>query len=61
MEFDKKSKKRKSRHGKKGDKSPPGPNDLIKHYKVNYCYLVFYVATMAANGICVAWTTGGNN
>ena len=36
-------------------------NELIKNYKVNLKFLIFYVFIMAANGIGVAWTTGGNN
>ena len=36
-------------------------NALIKKFKLNYGYLILYVTTMALNGICVAWTTGGNN
>lgn len=36
-------------------------NELIKHFKVNYKFLVFYVVTLALNGMSVAWTTGGNN
>ena len=33
----------------------------IVKFKVNYMYLALYVITLSLNGICVAWTTGGNN
>ena len=35
--------------------------DLIPEFKANHMYIVFFVLTMGVNGICVAWTTGGNN
>jgi hypothetical protein len=28
---------------------------------VNVSYILFYVSLLSLNGICVAWTTGGNN
>lgn len=40
----------------------PDANDgLIKEYKVNWRFLILYVCSIAINGICVAWTTGGAN
>ena len=36
-------------------------SDIIKHYKINKFYVFFYALTIGINGICVAWTTGGNN
>lgn len=41
--------------------SKKGKNVLIPEYKVNKWYIVLYIFTMGINGICVAWTTGGNN
>lgn len=35
--------------------------DLIPKFKVNYWFLVLYILSIGCNGICVAWTTGGNN
>jgi hypothetical protein len=35
--------------------------DLIPKFKVNYWFLVLYIFSIGCNGICVAWTTGGNN
>jgi hypothetical protein len=40
--------------------SSPSPS-LIQEYKVNKLFILLYIITMGANGICVAWTTGGNN
>ena len=53
--------KKKKKNAMKNDKKDNNQNQLIKNYKVNYGYLVFHVATLAANGVSVAWTTGGNN
>ena len=36
-------------------------NELIKNFKVNYKFILLYSLTIGINGICVAWTTGGNN
>ena len=33
----------------------------IPKYRVNHCFLLLFIFTMGINGICVAWTTGGNN
>ena len=33
----------------------------IPRYKVNSGILMLYVVGVALNGICQAWTTGGNN
>ena len=34
---------------------------MINEFAVNHSYLIFCVFTLALNGLCVAWTTGGNN
>lgn len=36
-------------------------SENIEKFKVNLWYLTFFVLVMAANGISVAWTTGGHN
>ena len=63
MDFDQKSKKRKNGNENKMPVKDDNKNSnqLIKKYKVKYSFLIFFVITMAANGISVAWTTGGNN
>lgn len=33
----------------------------IAKFKVNRAFLVLYILTLSLNGICVAYTTGGNN
>ena len=35
--------------------------ELIPRFKVNKSFLVFYLLSISCNGICVAWTTAGNN
>jgi len=35
--------------------------ELIPKFKVNTGYLLLYLFSIGCNGICVAWTTGGNN
>ena len=40
---------------------PQRKNVLIPEYKVNKWFIVLYIFTMGINGVCVAWTTGGNN
>lgn len=39
------------------DPAPQGQG----RFKVNYGYLMLYVATLGINGICVTWTTCGSN
>ncbi len=34
---------------------------LIKDFKVNTPYLLFYILSIGLNGACVCWTTAGNN
>ena len=36
-------------------------SNVIHEFKVQKLFLFFYILTLAINGICVAWTTGGNN
>ena len=43
------------------EKQTSSSPNLIPKYKVNNWFIRLYILTMAANGICVAWTTGGNN
>jgi len=43
------------------DKNEQDGFQLIKKFKVNWYFLIFYTFTICANGINVAWTTGGNN
>lgn len=33
----------------------------MSSYEINHAYVLFYVVTMAITGVCVAYTTGGNN
>ena len=40
---------------------PTDEETLIPWFKINYCFLIFYVLSIGCNGICVAYTTGGNN
>ena len=42
-------------------KPAKGSHGLIPEFEVNRRYLLLFVLTMGINGICVAWTTGGNN
>jgi hypothetical protein len=35
--------------------------ELIPEFEINKKYVLLFVLTMGINGICVAWTTGGNN
>ena len=36
-------------------------NTLIKDFRVNKPYLIFYVLTIGLSGACMCWTTAGNN
>jgi hypothetical protein len=36
-------------------------SNSFTNFDVNSAYIFFYVLTMAINGVCVAYTTGGNN
>ena len=36
-------------------------NTLIKDFKVNKGFLVFYVLSIGLSGACMCWTTAGNN
>jgi hypothetical protein len=40
---------------------PSKKNNLIPQFKVNKWFIMLYIMSMGINGICVAWTTGGNN
>ena len=60
-ELSKKSKKRDIQIDFSPDKSNSSSQPEITKYKVNMSFIILYILTMAANGICVAWTTGGNN
>ena len=33
----------------------------IKQFKINWGFLILYICSIAINGICVSWTTGGAN
>ena len=33
----------------------------MPQYKVSKSFIALYLASLGVNGICVAWTTGGNN
>ena len=61
IELSKKSKKRDIQIDFSPDKSNSSTQSEITKYKVNMGFIILYILTMAANGICVAWTTGGNN
>lgn len=61
IELSKKSKKRDIQIDFSPDKSNSSSQSEITKYKVNMGFIILYILTMAANGICVAWTTGGNN
>ena len=44
------------------DEEPPEYiKQSIQKFKVNYSFLALYILSVSLNGICVAWTTGGNN
>ena len=36
-------------------------DELIKKFKVNNLYIIFYAIVIGINGICVTFTTAGNN
>lgn len=40
---------------------PEDNKNVIKTYKINWGFLILYISSIAVNGICVAWTTGGAN
>ena len=42
-------------------KNKNSKSNVIHEFKVQKLFLFFYILTLAINGICVAWTTGGNN
>ena len=37
------------------------PKPVIRRFRVNWPFIIFYICSIAINGICVSWTTGGAN
>ena len=35
--------------------------ELIPRFRYNKCFLILYMFSISCNGLCVAWTTAGNN
>jgi hypothetical protein len=43
------------------EKKPVEDSKVIKEFKVNKWFTLFFVLIVGVNGISVAWTTGGDN